>query len=228
MTAFAGVHKGFAPPTADIGSKPEESINYELGAHITPANKYSLSTVLFYNDYENLQGTPLNAAGDASDILNEGAVRAIGIELQGELDLLNTKTHQLGLQANYTLTDVVFQSDFDRVGEDTEEVVRKGDNMPYVAPHTVSVGINYRYRDFTLSLQQSYTSAMLTSVTAGSPEIDPLFNIDLNLEYRLKKYLSFYGQLLNVTGQQALVSIRPHGYRPNLRRSFLIGFRYTM
>ena len=182
--------------------------------------------MLFFNDYKNLQGTPLNAAGDNLDLLNEGAVQASGLELQIRANFIKKSRHQLDLQTNYTFTKVVFQSDFDRGSED----VKKGDKMPYVSPHTASLMLSYTMnKKLGLSLQNSYTSSMKTAVSdPNSPEIDPLFNIDISLDYSFSSQLSFYGQVLNLTGTEVLVSTRPYGYRPNLRRSFLLGVRYIL
>ena len=229
VSTFFGVHKGFSPPTDDPRSRPEESINYELGTRITPSGgRYDISSVIFFNDYKNMQGSLLNAAAENLDLINEGAVQATGLELGGSAELIKKKRHQLSLQANYTFTRVVFQSDFLR-DDEIEEYVKKGDEMPYVSPHTGSLTLNYTFnKKLSLSLQNSYTSSMKTTVKPAAIETDPLLNIDLNAEYSLGSQLSFYGQILNVTGTEVLVSVLPHGHRPNLRRSFLIGARYSL
>uniref|UniRef100_UPI003C6D994F TonB-dependent receptor family protein n=1 Tax=Maribacter arcticus TaxID=561365 RepID=UPI003C6D994F len=60
ISLFGGIHKGFSPPSNQVGEKPEESVNYELGTRFSYAG-FSGEFVGFYNDYSNLLGSDLAA-----------------------------------------------------------------------------------------------------------------------------------------------------------------------
>ncbi len=116
-STFAGIHKGFSPPGSKEGTKPEKSINYELGLRYSK-NALSFKPVIFYNNYSNLLGSDLAAAGGdgTGDLFNGGKVKTKGIEFQLTYDLLATRiqrTINLPISIVYTYTDAKFQNDFE-------------------------------------------------------------------------------------------------------------------
>ena len=93
-TAFASVHRGFAPPrTEDILSgtgvavdiDAEESVNTELGLRARPVNGLTLEATAFRNDFERLIAVGSIAGGNIP--LSEGEALFQGFELSGRADL---------------------------------------------------------------------------------------------------------------------------------------------
>src|SRR5690606_824088 len=115
LSVFGGVHKGFAPPGTAEGSKPEESINLELGSRFN-FNGLRGELVGFYNDYSNLLGSDLAASGGTGtlDQFNAGEATVKGIEALINFDVLRFTEGKLKLPitVSYTFTDARFQSDF--------------------------------------------------------------------------------------------------------------------
>lgn len=230
LKTFFGLHKGFSPPDSRAETQPEESLNYELGARLSPkATQWTV--VLFYNDYKNLLGSALQAAGteDSSPNLhNGGRVRTKGIELQGRWEVLHSKHRSLLLEGNYTLTEATFRSSFKSNFSGWGEV-QKGDHLPYVAPHQGTLISSFKTKKYAICLQASYTAAMRTQagkIKNEALQTDALLNMDLNTTYIWNQRLSMYINVLNMTGQTALVATRPAGLRPNMPRSMLIGLQY--
>ena len=58
LSSFIGVHKGFAPPSAQAESKAEESVNLEAGLKLNK-KVWSGQLVAYFNAYENLLGADL-------------------------------------------------------------------------------------------------------------------------------------------------------------------------
>ena len=46
-SAFLGVHKGFSPPGSKEGTKPEESVNYEIGTRYQKGALFVQTVLLF-------------------------------------------------------------------------------------------------------------------------------------------------------------------------------------
>ena len=90
FSVFGGVHRGFSPPSSSEGSDAEKSVNYELGTRFGGSG-LSGQVVLFFNDYSNLLGSDLAAAGGAgsNQQFNGGEVDATGLELQLNYDVLS-------------------------------------------------------------------------------------------------------------------------------------------
>lgn len=93
-TAFASVHRGFAPPrTEDLISgsgvavdvDAEDSVNAELGLRGRPHRGLRFEAVLFRNDFDNLVAVGSIAGG--STPLSQGQAVFEGFELSGRADL---------------------------------------------------------------------------------------------------------------------------------------------
>ena len=80
ISLFGGVHKGFSPPSNQVGEQPEESVNYELGTRFSYAG-FTGEVVGFYNDFSNLLGSDLAATGGTGslDQFNAGEVEVQGL-----------------------------------------------------------------------------------------------------------------------------------------------------
>lgn len=232
LSAFAGVHKGFSPPGSKEGTKPEESINYELGTRYTK-NALLGQAVIFFNDYSNLLGTDLAAAGGGGTtaLFNGGEVQTKGLEFQLTYDLLSTQkmsTFSLPLTIVYTYTDAKFRNDFDSDFEGWGTVVA-GDHFPYMANNQFSFIVGLEHRKFSINLSGRYMDEMRTAPGQGdiptNEKTDSYFVIDASASYNLQKNISLFANATNLTDQVYVVGRRPAGLRPGMPRAFNIGLK---
>lgn len=160
VTAFAGVHRGFAPPRtkdAFVYEDPtlapnvqvpspvtlqldaERSWNYELGTRLQPAHFLSLEATAFYLDFSNQIIEPSLSAGSVAQasLANQGRTRHRGFEAGFALDIGKAFGTPFSFVAsgNHTYVDAAFAGDrfLMTAGGDTVNV--RGNVLPY-APRT--------------------------------------------------------------------------------------------
>ncbi len=231
FSTFGGIHRGFSPPSSSEDTKAEKSINYELGTRFSWFG-WSGQAVLFFNDYSNLLGSDLAAAGGAgsNDLFNGGDVNAMGLELQLNYDVLSKYETKwsLPLMLTYTYTDAEFRNSFESEFEGWG-VVTEGDNLPYLAKNQFSLSAGLESDKLRVNLSTKYMDEMRT--VAGHGDILPGFKtdqslvFDLSTEYSISREVSLFGSIKNLTDQSYIVSRRPAGLRPGMPRSFTIGMK---
>ena len=233
LSAFAGVLKGFSPPGSTEGAKPEESINYELG---TRYSKKALSgqAVIFFNDYSNLLGADLAAAGGAgsTDLFNGGEVETKGLEFQVTYDLLGSNEKSkfsLPLTIVYTYTDAKFRNSFSSDFEGWGEVAA-GDEFPYMAHNQFSFILGLQNNKFGLNLSGRYMDEMRTApgqgdISATTEKTDSYFVLDASANYQLHQHIQLFANATNLTNQVYVVAARPAGLRPGMPFAFNIGLK---
>ena len=229
----AGLHKGFAPPGpgANTATRPEESLNYELGLR---ARRGSFRGELtgFYNDYENLLGRDTLATGGSGtgDLFNGGAVRILGLEagLSGDLGRAFGLALSVPLQASYTFTDGEFRNSFQsRYGP--WGTVDAGDELPYLPRHQLFSSLGLGDDRWLVNLGASWVSAMRTEAGHGplvvEESTDSALVLDLLAEAAVVSRLRVYGSLQNLTDRRYVVARQPAGARPGLPRTLMVGVR---
>jgi Fe(3+) dicitrate transport protein len=179
-TAFAGVHRGFAPPrTEDIISNtggvveldPELSWNYEVGMRSLVHAGVRLETTYFRMDYEN-QIVPASLAGGVGATLtNGGETLHEGIEMTSRIDTgtLFQSPHNVYFRVAYSyIPTAEFRGTrFSNVPGFTEVSVT-GNRLPYAPENLLNATLGYSHpRGF---------NAMLESVSVGRQ-----FGDDLNM-----------------------------------------------
>lgn len=219
VSAFGGVHKGFAPPSNQVGQKAEESINYELGSRFSIAGIRG-EVVGFYNDYSNLLGSDLAASGGTGSLeqFNAGAVAVKGIEVLLNYNLLpETSKFSLPISLAYTLTDTEFLTSFGS-DDDLWGEVSAGDEMPYIAKHQFNTNISLEHKDFELNLSGRFNGSFRTVAGSGNISenegVDSNFIIDFSGKYHFNHYLSVTGNIINLMDETYAVSRVPSGLRP--------------
>lgn len=232
LSVFAGVHKGFSPPGANNQTIPEKSMNYELG---TRYNKKAISgqAVVFFNDYSNLLGSDLAAAGGGgtSDLFNAGAVQAKGLEFQMTYDLLAYNKHSnfiLPLSIVYTYTDAIFKNSFISTFEDWGTVT-SGDQFPYMAHNQFTFILGLEHKKFGVNVSGRYMDEMRTAPGHGeiptNGKTDSYFVVDANASYVMHKNVSLFVSATNLTNDVYVVARRPSGLRPGMPRAFNAGLK---
>jgi Fe(3+) dicitrate transport protein len=233
ISAFIGIHKGFAPPGNTPDTKPESSINYEVGIKYNNKNFLASNVVLFYNDYQNILGADLLAGGGAgtADLFNIGTAQVYGAEVNVIYDPFAqfTANHSLPITLAYTYTNAFFTSDFDNSAFGDWGVVTSGDFMPYIAPHQLSIGASYNYKKFGINLSSKYMAAMRTEAGQGeliaSKSTDSYFISDINLNYTFNKNVGVFTGVNNILNESYVVALRPAGFRPGMPRMFTLGVK---
>ncbi len=228
---FAGVHKGFAPPGATPGARPEESINYELGMRYR-SRGLVLDGVLFFHDYRNLLGADLTAVGGtgSGDLFNGGAVRAYGLELAAYYDLgpVGSWVRSMPVSFSYTLSQATFEHAFQSQFEPWGQVT-KGDELPYLPHHQLATSLDLIGTRAEVHVTGRYISRMRTQAGQGaflpSQSTDPVFVLDVAADYRLAPQVKLFASVRNLTNTVYIASRRPAGLRPGLPRQFLLGIK---
>ena len=228
---FAGVHKGFSPPGTKEGTKPENSINYELGSRYRNGALSGQATV-FFSNYANLLGADLAAAGGtgSGDLFNGGKVVTKGLEFQMAYDLLAASERGWSLPVNlvYTFTDATFKSSFDSEFEGWEEV-KSGDELPYLAHHQLALILGLSNEKLSFNLSGRYQSPMRTEAGQGpilaNKKTNAFFVTDASMSYRLHPNIAFFASVTNATDEVFAVARRPAGLRPSMPRAFMAGMK---
>lgn len=147
-TVFAGVHKGFAPPRPDRDidgfdidkTKPETSINWELGVRSRYFKGVAFESTLFHTKFEDIV-----VKSGAGRFDNAGESAMTGIEFAGRIDfgtIYNTP-HNFYVMANYTN---LFTAEFKKTSDDPlSDGIVSGDRLPYAPRHLASVNFGYQH-----------------------------------------------------------------------------------
>ena len=171
-TAFAGVHRGFAPPRTsdaidstgtDLDLDAEKSWNFELGMRGTPRPWFSYEVTAFYMDFEN-QVVPANESGGASTTdTNAGQTRHQGVEAAVSVELVQafsrTRRHpsapKLWFDASWTWLNA------ENV---TPGGLYEGLDLPYAPEHMGSFGFRGQLPRYGVDLGffASYTGQQFT------------------------------------------------------------------
>lgn len=213
---FFGVHKGFAPPSAELYQEPESSVNMELGTRISTGN-FKTELIGFYNNYSNMLGSDLAASGGSGTLeqFNVGKARVKGIEFMVQYQPLpKTYNVRLPLQVSYTYTDTEIRNSFQ--SQSWGNVV-KGDEIPYIFKHALNMQIGVEYKWFDANIGARYNSDMRTSPGQGvivEKEKVPMSLIfDASVNVYINKYLTVRLNAINLTNKVYLTSRHPAGLR---------------
>lgn len=221
VSLFGGIHKGFSPPSNQVGEKPEESVNYELGARFTYSG-LSGELVGFYNDYSNLLGSDLAATGGTGslDQFNAGEVIVQGIEVLINYDLLSSSTNiSIPITLGYTYTDTEFQNSFGSEN-DIWGTVSEGDELPYLSKHQLNAAASIEYKKFEIHLNGRFNGAFRTKAGTGSiPDNEKVASniiLDLGTKYRYNDHITITANAINLLDETYAVARVPAGLRPGM------------
>ncbi|MDZ4699209.1 MAG: TonB-dependent receptor [Rhodothermales bacterium] len=229
---FAGIHKGFAPPDSREGTRPEQSVNYEFGGRYR-RGVTGAEAVVYFSDYSNLLGVDLAAAGGQGTIdqFNGGEVNAYGLEVSAEHPIApEGSVVHFPIRISYTLSRAVFQNSFDSDFEAWGGVA-KGDELPYLPRHRVSLIVAASMDRATVSLGAAYADRMRTragqSAFIDRESTDAHLVLDVSGEFTVSPNLRLFASVRNVTDQAYIVARRPAGIRPGLPRTAIVGLKTT-
>lgn len=233
MDAFAGVHKGFAPPGpgADDETQSEESVNYEAGIRALNGG-LELTMVGYFNDYENLLGKDTFSSGGtgSGDLFNAGRVQAYGLETSASYSF-NIGSFRTPVSLAYTYSHAEFMTSFDSDYEAWGSV-EEGDELPYLPAHVFSASVGVETSRALAGAFANYAGEMRT--VAGQGDIPTLEStdarviLDLTAEYELIEHTRLFASAQNVTDEVFITSRRPSGVRPGLPRTFIAGLKLDL
>ncbi|NNE68736.1 MAG: TonB-dependent receptor [Rhodothermales bacterium] len=231
LNAFAGIHRGFAPPGTSEGTRPENSLNFEMGGryHRGPA---ALEVVAFATDYTNLLGADLAAFGGmgTSDQFNGGEALVRGLEISGSYNLGGLADWKASVPVSFAYTHTVgtFSSDFDSTF-DPWGTVQQGDELPYLAKHQLNAVVAWETDRWNTALSGSWVGPTRTAAGQGpileAERIDGHVTLDLSTEVRVASGVRAFAVVRNLTDQLYVAARRPAGLRPGLPRSLMAGLK---
>lgn len=215
-SVFFGVHKGFAPPSAELYQKPESSVNMELGTRVS-IGKFKAELIGFYNNYSNMLGSDLVASGGSGTLeqFNVGEARVKGAEFLVQYQPLpHTCSLRLPLQLSYTYTDTEMRNSFE--SHSWGNVVR-GDEIPYIFKHALNMQLGIEYKWFYANIGARYNSDMRTSPGQGTiaerEKVPANLILDASVNVLVNKYLTLRLNAINLTNRVYLTSRHPAGLR---------------
>jgi Fe(3+) dicitrate transport protein len=237
LGVLAGVHRGFSPvtPGQNAETKPETSINYELGARYLDAERgANFELIGFFNDYKNLIGECTFAAGcqevDLDRQFNAGSVHVYGLEALAAYTFKPRAKLTLPTRLAYTLTRSSFQEAFSSENPQFEEVA-PGDELPYVPQHqlTARVGASWD-KTYQANVHVTYVGAMreVAGQADEGPRTDAYAMLDALVGWRPIEAGEVYLKLDNILNAEPIGSRRPFGARPIRPFMAQLGFRYDL
>lgn len=231
VSAFAGVHKGFAPPSAGLNQKAESSINSELGLRFSK-KELRFEVIGFYNNYSNMLGSDLAAAGGTGTLeqFDVGAARVWGSELLCSYQPMPaTSKLRIPMQLTYTYTDTKMLRDFK---SESWGQVFVGDELPYIFRHALTTQLGLEYGAWDCNISWRYNGDMRTQPGQGViPKIErvPMHHVlDASIRYKVLKSLSIKLNAVNILGSKYLSSRHPSGLRVGHPRGLYFGINYTL
>ena len=215
-SVFFGIHKGFAPPSAELYQKPESSVNMELGTRVAIGN-FRAELIGFYNNYSNMLGSDLAASGGAGTLeqFNGGEAPEKGAEFLVQYQPLPKNCNvRLPLQVSYTYTDTEIRNSFE--SHSWGNVVR-GDEIPYIFKHALNMQLGIECKWFYDNICGRYNSYMRTSPGQGTiaerEKVPANLIFDASLNVFVNKYLTVRLNAINLTNRVYLTSRHPAGLR---------------
>ena len=229
LSVFSGVHKGFAPPSAELYQKPESSVNVEVGTRFS-TSAVKAEVIGFYNDYSNMLGSDLAAGGGLGtlDQFNVGAALVKGVEFLLQAQLIGESfALKLPFQVSYTYTDTEMKNAFDSNAWGTVHV---GDEIPYIYKHALNVQLGAEYKRVDATVNVRYNSDMRTTPGQGSiaesERVPAHVIIDASAHWRPTDRLTLSVNAINLADKTYITSRHPSGLRAGHPFGIFGGFTY--
>lgn len=234
-----GINKGYVPtsPQQEPRIKPEESVNYELGARFSNGET-NAEMVLFFNDFSNLKESCTFSASANCTVIdteyNAGEVDIYGVEASASHTITLTDSIDMPLSAVYTYSKSEFkesfESDFPLWGN-----VNAGDEVPYLPKHQLTLTLELASNRWQVAVLAKYigemkeTSGMGDDINFVGVKTNALTVVDLSASHEIGDGDdgSIYFKLDNIFDTVESVSHRPYGARPSKPRQAVIGYKLS-
>ena len=229
---LAGINRGFSPaaPSAGGDVDPEESTNLEYGLRYQQEN-LRLEAIGFFSDYDNLLGRcrVSDPGCTAGEEFNGDNVEIAGLELTGRWDTELTQALTGVLSFSYTYTESAFQTNFSSSFSQWGDV-EAGDELPYLPEHIGQVQLGVQGQQWEATTAVSYQSEMRDQ--AGSASLSQVAHtgayttVDSSVSWFIDSNWTLQVSVDNLLDEEAVVSRRPFGARPNKPRSARLRVKY--
>lgn len=234
LTAFAAMHKGFAPPRPDRdfnpaapfnAVRPERSTETEVGFRFRPRPGVMIESTLFEMDLSELIVEGSLVGGRSGTFVNAGKARHRGLEGTATAAI---GPFQLGVTFSY-LIEAKFLTD-------VEEVTRgvKGNRIPYAPKQLIDASIGYRHSrggGFELGINYvgeqfaNASNARVVSPDGLNGTIPARTIVRASANYRVpKSRLQLFATVENLF-DNAYIASRVDGLFAGPRRQVLAGVR---
>ncbi len=229
-----GVHRGFSPvsPGQAPETQPESSWNFEAGARYN-RRRFRAEIMGFFNDYSNLKGTCTFSSGCAVGVVgqefNGGRVWIWGAEATAGVLLGKRKGLRVPVSLTYTLTQSSFQTGFVSTNPQWGQVA-VGDALPYVPVHQGALNTGVRAKRWELALTARGSAPMRDVASQGDDArfTDTTLVFDAALNVKLGRHGKAYVTGRNLADSAQVVSYRPFGARPGMRRLLMVGYKHEL
>ena len=214
LSLLGGVHRGFAPPSATLYQKAENSTNFEGGARWS-SRWLKVEAIGFFNNYRNMLGSDLLAGGGQGTLeqFNVGKAAVGGAEFLAQAQPRIGRV-SFPLQLTYTYTHTEMRNEF---SSEAWGDVHVGDEIPYIFRHAANAQLGAEYRGYELNVGLRYNGAMRTVPGQGAmpktQSIPSHFIVDASAKARLNRHVTLTLNAINVTNARYLVSRHPSGLR---------------
>ena len=227
---LAGVHQGFAPPSAGSeGVDPEQSINYEAGLRFSGSRLYA-EAVYFLSDYENSVQycTVANPCDDqTSGSISQGEATIKGLELLLNYELSQSPSYSVPLSFTYTYTDAETTTDSD----DGNNL--SGDRLMDIPEQQWAASVGFvAVSGWDMYLNASYTDQTCIDNTCDRDGVDNTYRqtddlmvFDLSASYPVNDSARLYLKADNLFDERKIVSRKPDGARGNKPRTLYVGIK---
>jgi Fe(3+) dicitrate transport protein len=85
------------------------------------------------------------------------------------------------------------------------------------------------HRKFSINISGRYMGEMRTAPGQGAipsnEKTDSYFVLDASASFAVHKYISFFGNITNISNEAYVVARRPAGLRPGMPRAFNLGVK---
>lgn len=235
LTAFFGVHKGFAPPRPDRdfnpnspfnAVRPERSTETEIGVRLNPRSGITLDATLFEMDLSDLIVEGPLVGGRSGTFVNAGRARHRGIEMAASG---KTGRFQFGLSYSY-LFEARFLTD---VEEATSGV--RGNRIPYAPEHLFDAHIGYAHpsglaAEFGINhVGEQFANASNTRIATAdglSGTIPARSIARVSVNYRVpRSHVQFFAAIENLFDKIYLAG-RVDGLFAGPQRQMVVGIRF--
>lgn len=248
LTLFAGVHRGFAPPSTkdavtptgqDIELEAEYSWNYEAGIRYRFRQGLSAEITGFFMDFQNQIIPPSESSGAVSadprnqgkPFVNAGRTFHAGLEASTTIDFasLFSAGFRLPLTVSYTYLPLAVFADPDSI--------YYNNRLPYAPEHLLSSTLAFAHAiGLSASVTLSYVTGQFTDSTQTlqatrdglQGEIAGRFLLDARIAYTFQAERWSLGAYIlgkNLTDERYIASRRPQGIQPGMPRMILGGIQ---
>ncbi|MFN2386667.1 MAG: TonB-dependent receptor domain-containing protein [Thermoanaerobaculia bacterium] len=246
VTAFAGIHRGFAPPRTEdiidnatggvVDLDAELSWNSEFGVRWRVRPGLALEATAFRMDYENQVVQASVAGGAGATLTNGGETLHQGLEaaLRANSWRIGTSSHGIFLRGAYTWLPV---AEFRGERFSLSGLPVSGNRLPYAPEHTFTAGIGYEHTaGLTLIVEAvSVGSQFADDLNTRAPSADGQRGLiseytiwNASVEYEVPSLRSaFFVHARNLEDETYIVD-RTRGILPGNPRLVRAGFRVKL